>query len=201
VLLQRIRPVRLSLMKFCVFALLAALSWAQSSELPSQNPASTNQSGAVLTKLFPPAYPPLARQARIAGDVKLIVHIRPDGSITSVELFSGHPILAPAAIENARKAEFECRGCSGETDYSLTYTFGLTENVTPDDLARYGRFEGRPVRAARCWYLWKCGLVRVKTLDPCTSYLPPKITQSPGHVRILAFPVCINTESSSAALR
>ncbi len=61
-----------------------------------------------------------------------------------------------------QKAEFECKGCSGETEYSLTYTFGLTENVTPR-IWTVTEVRG-PARACRrCWYLWKCGMVRVKT--------------------------------------
>jgi TonB family protein len=171
-------------MKFCVFILLTALAWAQSREVPAQTPASAGQPGAVLTKLFPPVYPPLARQARISGDVKLDVHVRADGSVASVELLSGHPILAPAAVENARKAEFECRGCTRETEYLITYTFGLGE-LTPEELAHYDKYEDRPVRAAKCMYLWKCARVRVNTFDFCTAHFSPKITQAPGHVTIL----------------
>ena len=181
-------------MKFWVFTLVAAVWWIQSPETV-QNLPSVNQPEAVLTKLFPPIYPPLARQARISGDVKVVVLVRPDGTVASAEVLSGHPMLKPAAVDNAQKSEFECKGCSGETKYLLTYTFGLIEDMKP-----YEKFEDRPVRAARCIYLWKCGMVRVNTLDGC-AYHAPEITHSPGEVRILAFPACINTESSSAALR
>ena len=69
------------------------------------------EAGVVLTKLSPPVYPPLARQARIIGDVKIFVKIRHDGSVASAELFSGHPMLAQAALDSARKSTFECRAC------------------------------------------------------------------------------------------
>ena len=65
----------------------------------------------VLTKLSPPVYPPLARQARITGDVKIAIGIRQDGSIVSAEVISGHPMLKQAALESAQKSIFECRGC------------------------------------------------------------------------------------------
>jgi Gram-negative bacterial TonB protein C-terminal len=51
----------------------------------------------VLSKLFPPNYPPLARQARIFGDVHLKVSIHSDGSINSVTLIDGPPVLVQAA--------------------------------------------------------------------------------------------------------
>jgi len=158
--------------------------------------ATAPQPEVVLVKLVGPVYPPLARQARIQGDVKLYVHMHADGSVASVELIGGHPLLAPAAVESAKNSEFECRGCTDEMSYPLTYTFGFIE-----DLTHYYKFEERPVRAAKCLYLWKCGVMRVNTFDPCVTPVPPHITQSPGHVKILAGSVCIMTQSSTLASR
>jgi TonB family protein len=85
----------------------------------------TLQNGVVLT-LSPPLYPPLARQARIMGDVKLRLGIRRDGTVATAEVISGHPMLQQAALESAKKSAFLCQGCSeGVTTYFLTYTFGL----------------------------------------------------------------------------
>jgi hypothetical protein len=44
----------------------------------------------VLSRLSSPMYPPLARQARISGDVDLVLRIRQDGIIESAEVVSGH---------------------------------------------------------------------------------------------------------------
>ena len=44
-----------------------------------------------------PAYPPLARQARIAGMVRFNAIIGTDGRIQNLTLVSGHPLLVPAA--------------------------------------------------------------------------------------------------------
>jgi hypothetical protein len=163
----------------------------------SAQAAATTQPEVVLVKLSPLVYPPLARQARISGDVKTQLHIRADGSVAAEELISGHPMLAPAAIENAKKSEFECRGCTGETEYGLTYTFGFV-----DDPKYFSKIEDRRVRAAKCLYLWKCSVVQVNTVDFCSaSHLPPQISQTPGHVKILAFPVCVQAESSAMASR
>ena len=46
-----------------------------------------------------PTYPPLARQARIQGVVVLTAMIDRDGNIQNLRLVSGHPMLAPAAID------------------------------------------------------------------------------------------------------
>jgi protein TonB len=46
-----------------------------------------------------PVYPPLARSARIAGVVHLIGTIARDGTIQHLQLVSGHPLLARAAME------------------------------------------------------------------------------------------------------
>ncbi len=44
-----------------------------------------------------PVYPPLAKSARIQGDVKFNVIVATDGTVRSVEFVSGHPLLVPAA--------------------------------------------------------------------------------------------------------
>lgn len=44
-----------------------------------------------------PAYPPLAKQARIQGTVRFTVLIGKDGSVEKIQLISGHPLLVSAA--------------------------------------------------------------------------------------------------------
>ena len=60
-----------------------------------------------VSRLSPPIYPKLALQARIATTVVLDVTVRPDGSVDSVALVSGHPMLNGAAMESAQKTKFE----------------------------------------------------------------------------------------------
>ena len=50
-----------------------------------------------------PAYPPLARQARISGVVRLAARISTDGHIEDLTLISGHPMLSQAAIDAVRQ--------------------------------------------------------------------------------------------------
>jgi protein TonB len=48
-------------------------------------------------------YPPLAKQARVQGSVVLSVIIAEDGAVKQVQLVSGHPLLAPAAMDAVKK--------------------------------------------------------------------------------------------------
>jgi len=92
----------------------------------TDGPPPAPSSGAVMVQLFGPKYPPLAQSARIAGEVELKLRIRKDGSINSVVLVSGHPMLTQAALDSARQSRFECPGCADEvTTYSLIYSFQI----------------------------------------------------------------------------
>ncbi len=50
-----------------------------------------------------PVYPPLARQARIQGTVKLTAIIAKDGTIQKLEVLGGHPLLIPAALSAVKQ--------------------------------------------------------------------------------------------------
>ena len=64
-------------------------------------------------------YPPLAEQARIQGDVRLEVN---SGVVT---FLSGHPLLAPLAINNAKTLG----SLQGQTKLDLTYHFVIVDTV------------------------------------------------------------------------
>ncbi|HWZ31430.1 MAG TPA: energy transducer TonB [Bryobacteraceae bacterium] len=55
----------------------------------------------------PPEYPPDARDARIEGVVKVGVIIARNGHVEEARLISGHPLLAPAALQAAKKWVFQ----------------------------------------------------------------------------------------------
>jgi TonB family protein len=105
-----------------LFVALAVLAVTES----AAQTAATPHAGPSLSKLYDPIYPPLARQARISGDVVLSLRIGQGGSIESVDLVSGHPMLIVAAIESARASQFECTDCANAMEpYSLTYEFQI----------------------------------------------------------------------------
>jgi periplasmic protein TonB len=68
----------------------------------------------VLVKKVAPAYPPLARQARIQGTVVLGVLINKSGDVYDVQLVSGHPMLVPAAIDAVKKWKYQPYLLNGE---------------------------------------------------------------------------------------
>ena len=50
-----------------------------------------------------PVYPPLAKQARISGVVRLNAIIGKDGTIQNLTVASGHPLLVPSAMEAVKQ--------------------------------------------------------------------------------------------------
>ena len=70
-------------------------------QAPIQVPA--NSAPTFLVRKVAPVYPPLARQARIQGTVVLSIVISKDGEVRDRKLVSGHPMLAPAAIEAVKQ--------------------------------------------------------------------------------------------------
>jgi TonB family protein len=167
-----------------------AFSAAQNVSGPTESSAEAAEAEVVLTELSPPVYPPLARQAQIAGDVKLRVLIRRDGSIETAEVITGHLMLKAAALESVRKSTFECHSCGDTpTSYSLTYSFGFSDEGCKEVV------QERRVRSAKCAYLWKCGLERTTSWG-ITEYRVPGVTNAPGHVTILVSSECLQTEDS-----
>ncbi len=54
-----------------------------------------------------PVYPELARKMNITGVVKVQVTIAPNGSVKTVKLVGGHPLLANAAMDTVKKWRYE----------------------------------------------------------------------------------------------
>ncbi len=54
-----------------------------------------------------PVYPELARKMNITGIVKVQVTIAPNGTVKTVKLVGGHPLLANAAMDTVKKWRYE----------------------------------------------------------------------------------------------
>jgi TonB family protein len=54
-----------------------------------------------------PLYPELARKMRLVGTVKIEVVVAPNGSVKDARVVGGHPVLAGAALDAAKKWRFE----------------------------------------------------------------------------------------------
>jgi protein TonB len=75
-----------------------------------------------------PVYPPLARQARIQGNVVLHAIIDKDGRVGELQVISGHPLLVQAALEAVRNWRYQPTQLNGdpvEVDTTITVSFVL----------------------------------------------------------------------------
>jgi len=83
----------------------------------------------LLIRKVQPTYPPLARQARIQGSVLLQAEISKEGTIENLRLISGHPMLAPAAIEAVKQWRYKPYILNGEpveVETQITVNFTLS---------------------------------------------------------------------------
>lgn len=99
-------------------------------------------------------YPPLARQARISGEVKLRIGVEQDdgswGRPAKVEVIAGYPLLAETAREYAQSWNFWPR--KGRTDWFFAtvrfefqeHTLGEHEKSPGESLGTDASFFQRP---------------------------------------------------------
>ena len=88
-----------------LITLTTAAQCQDASKTPRPHVDQSVMSALILRKVAP-NYPPLARQARIQGQVILNIDISKSGDVTDVRLVSGHPMLAPAAIEAVKQWKY-----------------------------------------------------------------------------------------------
>jgi protein TonB len=81
---------------------------------PQRVRVSSGVSTGLLIKKVTPNYPQLAKQARIQGAVVLQALISKEGTIQNLQLISGHPMLAPAAIEAVKQWRYKPYLLNGE---------------------------------------------------------------------------------------
>jgi protein TonB len=96
---------------------------------PQRVRVSQGVSQGLLIKKVQPPYPPLARQARIQGQVVLQAEISKDGTIQNLRLISGHPMLAPSAIEAVKQWRYKPYYLNGEpveVETQITVIFSLS---------------------------------------------------------------------------
>ncbi len=86
-----------------------------------------------------------------------MLEIKEDGSIESATVVRGHPLLQQAALDSARRSQFECMKCGdAPISFRLVYTFQLvpegcckdptnnyTDNQATDTLPRVTQSENR----------------------------------------------------------
>jgi len=83
---------------------------------------------ALLVNKVQPVYPPLARQTRASGTVRLHAIIAKDGSVQQLEVLSGHPLLVQAALDAVRQWRYRPTLLNGEpveVDTTIDVIFSL----------------------------------------------------------------------------
>jgi protein TonB len=84
--------------------------------------------GLLVHRVEPP-YPPLAKAARIQGEVQLKAVISRTGQIEDLQLISGHPMLVPNAIAAVKQWLYKpylLNGQPVEVETTITVIFALT---------------------------------------------------------------------------
>jgi protein TonB len=75
-------------------------------------------------------YPPLARQTRISGTVRLHAIIGKNGAVQQLEVISGHPLLVQAALDAVRQWRYRPTLLNGEpveVDTTIDVIFSLNQ--------------------------------------------------------------------------
>ena len=96
---------------------------------PQKLRVSSGVAAGMLVHQVKPLYPPIAMQARIQGTVVLQAVIGKDGTVQDLHLISGHPMLAPAAIEAVQHWRYRPYLLNGEpvevdTQINVNFTLG-----------------------------------------------------------------------------
>lgn len=80
-----------------------------------------------------PRYPPIARLAKIQGEVKVDFTLSSNGEVVSATAVSGHPMLKGAAEENVKTWRFELPKNLYRTDwkYSTIFNFKISNEEEP----------------------------------------------------------------------
>jgi protein TonB len=89
-----------------------------------------NVTAAKLVNRVQPLYPPLARQTRISGTVRLHAIIGKNGAVEQLEVISGHPLLVQAALDAVRQWKYQATTLNGEAvevDTTIDVIFSLNQ--------------------------------------------------------------------------
>ena len=103
--------------------LLAVLAFATAGPLvvQAQQPQSNDEFVRRARSKVQPNYPELARKMNIVGTVKVEVVVTPSGTVKDARVVGGHPVLATAAMDAAKKWRFEA--ASVETTGVIDFKF------------------------------------------------------------------------------
>jgi len=111
-----------------------AASSAPLDQVPGRIQVGGNVEAALLVYGPKPAYPDLAKKARISGVVSLHAFISKDGAVQTLTVIPpAHPLLAPAAMEAVRQWRYKPTLLNGqpvEVETTIDVSFSLAEQPT-----------------------------------------------------------------------
>ena len=73
-----------------------------------------------------PTYPELAKKMAVSGAVKVEVTVAPNGSVKSVRVIGGHPLLVDAATDAVKRWKYEA-GPDETTEGPIVFNFSPNE--------------------------------------------------------------------------
>jgi TonB family protein len=121
-----------------LLVLITCTSLAAAQAFSSRVRVSSAFEQSLLVKKVEPQYPADAKQQHIQGVVSLKVKIDKEGNVETVELISGHPLLAPAAIDAMKLWKFKPYLMSGTpwaVETTLPVYFTLSDKPTSEGIA------------------------------------------------------------------
>lgn len=117
--------------RLCFMMVLQLLLGVAAAQVATVEVSSADANQHILKKIDP-EYPPLAKAARIQGKVLLKATISKDGDVTAVNIVSGHPMLAPSAIQAVKKWQYKPFVVNGQsvevkTEIEVPFSLGISE--------------------------------------------------------------------------
>jgi len=93
---------------------------------------SSSDAKAHATKEVAPVYPPLAKDLHLQGKVKVQVVISKTGSVESVNVVSGHPLLVQAAIDAVKQWQYkpflvDGKPVTASTEVEVPFSLGISD--------------------------------------------------------------------------
>jgi TonB family protein len=97
---------------------------------PEQAQSLKLDQGLKVIRIVHPVYPPLARQNRVPGTVRLKAVIGVNGQVKELKLIAGNPLLVPAALEAASQWTFS-KPTAGGKPVELRTELGVNFQLSP----------------------------------------------------------------------
>jgi TonB family protein len=86
----------------------------------AQSPQSSAELRRIVRKV-PPYYPEIAKRMNLAGTVKVLAIVSPDGTVKSVQPVGGSPVLLQAAQDAVNKWKFAAAGAESKEMIELRF--------------------------------------------------------------------------------